>query len=194
MSAGRKPARSVLETAATVLFPFAIASAVFALLAPLVGLWALAIAVPAYFGAMSCWIAACGLAWRAARIPLSGPFVHLTPTENLSTIVRADGSVHLRTGRKSSRPLIWPPVNQPKSLLFLFVGNPAERHVRNNFTYRQIQSGLAAVTIEHLPADARVLRRRVDKAVAIGFDYTGPAAIARYVSRETNTPTVKSSR
>lgn len=194
MSGGRKPARSVLETAAFILFTLAFAAAVFALPLQLLGFWAVPIVVLAYVGAMSCLIAICGLAWCPARIPLSGPFVHLTPTENLSTIVRADGSVHLRTGRKSSRPLIWPPVNQPKSLLFLFVGNPAERHVRNNFTYRQIQSGLAAVTIEQLPADARVLRRRVDKAVAIGFDYTGPAVIARYVSRETNTPTVKSSR
>ncbi len=185
MSAGRKPARSVLETAAIVLFPFAIALALFALLAPHVGFWAAAIAVPAYFAAMSCYIAACGLAWRPARIPLSGPFVHLTPTKNLSTIVRGDGSVYLRTGRKSSRPLIWPPVNQPKSLLFLFVGNPAERYVRNNFTKKQIQSGLAAITIEQLPAETRVLRRRVDKAVAIGDDYTGPAAVARYVPCET---------
>jgi hypothetical protein len=185
VSAGRKPARSVLETAAFILFTLALAAAVFVPPLRSVGFWAVPIVVLAYLGAMSCLIASCGLAWRPVRIPLSGPFIHLTPTENLSTIVRADGLVHLRTGRNSSRPLIWPPVNQPKSLLFLFVGNPAERHVRNNFTEKQIQSGLAAVTIEHLPADARVLRRRFDKAVAIAFDYTGPAAIARYVSCET---------
>jgi hypothetical protein len=180
VSAGRRPARAFVQTATFTLVVLAIGIPMIVLLVPVAGFWTVAIALLVYVAATSLWIAVCGFAWRRIRMPPLGPFVHLTPTESLWRITSPDGSVRLRTSRQTSRPLIWPPRNQPKSLLFLYVGHPARRHVRNNFTNQQIQSGLSAIVIEQLPANASVLRRRSDRAVAIDVDYIGPAIIARH--------------
>jgi hypothetical protein len=182
MSAGRGPAHFVRQTITYTLFAIIIECTLMVLLFPVAGVWAFPLAGVASLGALVVWIAIRGLAWQQVRTPMSGPFVHLTPTTNLPTITAPNGMVHLRTTRSRSRPLMWPPNHRPTSLLFLFVSMPTAKRVGNNFTSDQVQSGVTAIVIEQLPADARVFRRRADNAVAIDVDYIGPGATTQYRS------------
>jgi hypothetical protein len=180
MSAGRGPAHFVRQMVTYTLFVIIIECSLMVLLLPVAGFWAFPLGCVGSLGALASWIAVRGLAWRPVRTPVTGPFVHLTPTDNLATITTDDAMVHLRTGR--SRSLMWPPVHRPTSLLFLFVGNPTTTQVGNNFTSDQVQSGVTAIAIEHLPAGARVFHRRADNTVAIDIDYIGPGATTQYLS------------
>jgi hypothetical protein len=168
------------QTIMYTLIGISIECSVMALLIPIAGLWAVPLACLGSLGALASWVAIRGLAWRPVQSPVAGPFVHLTPTGNLPTIITPDGTAHLRTTRSRSRPLMWPPLHRQTSLLFLFVGNPTAKRVGNNFTSDQIQSGVIAITIDYLPNDARVFHRRADNAIAIDIDYTGPATTTQY--------------
>ena len=179
MSAGLRPAQFLLQTVTYVVFGLSIEALALVVLVPLVGLWAIPFACLASLAALSIWVALRGLAWTRPRPQISGPFVHLTTAENAPTIIGSDGSVHLRATLQTTRPLTWPPTLRTTSLLFLFVGHPADKCVRNNFTENQIHSGLTAIIIEALPPNAQVLRRRADNAIAIDVDYIGPAQVVQ---------------
>ncbi len=181
MSAGRRPAQFFRQTFTYALFAISIEALVLVVLFPLVGPWAIPFACLASLGVISIWIAIRGLAWTRPRTQISGPFVHLATGKNVPAITRSDGSVHLRAALQTARPLTWPPTRRTKALLFLFVGHPADKCVRTNFTADQIQAGLTAFIVEVLPPDAQILHRRADHAIAIDVDYVGPARIIRLV-------------